>query len=63
MLLDPTARADLLAMMRRQTLSTVYRRKAALLLLDDDWTAERVTEVLFIDAEKESAIWCHGGLR
>jgi len=55
--------ADLLAMMRRQTLSTVYRRKNALLLLGDGWTAERVAVVLFIDAENESAIWCHGGLR
>lgn len=49
--LDPAARAHLLAMMRRQTPSTVHRRMNALLLLDDGWTAERVAEVLFIDAE------------
>ena len=38
-------------MMRRQTPSPVHRRMNALLLLDDGWTAERVAEVLFIDAE------------
>src|SRR5215212_9463784 len=48
--LDPSDRAHLLAMMRRQTPSTVHRRMNALLLLDDGWTAERVAEVLFIDA-------------
>src|SRR5215212_8901259 len=49
--LDPSDRAHLLAMMRRQTPSTVHRRMNALLLIDDGWTAERVAEVLFIDAE------------
>lgn len=38
-------------MMRRQTNSAVHRRMNALLLLDDGWTAERVAEALFIDAE------------
>jgi transposase len=38
-------------MMRRQLNSTVHRRMNALLLLDDGWTAERVAEALFIDAE------------
>jgi hypothetical protein len=51
LLLDPADRARLLAMMRRQTPSTVHRRMNALLLLDDGWTAERVAEALFIDAE------------
>jgi len=52
-ILDPTDRAHLLLMMRRQTPSTVHRRMNALLLLllDDGWAAERVAEVLFIDAE------------
>src|SRR5215208_4533017 len=49
--LAPSDRAYLLAMMRRQTPSTVHRRMNALLLLDDGWTAERVAAVLFIDAE------------
>src|SRR3954470_2636162 len=49
--LDPADRAHLLAMMRRQTPSTVHRRMNALLLLDDGWAAERVADVLFIDAE------------
>jgi transposase len=38
-------------MMRRHTPSPVHRRMNALLLLDDGWAAERVAEVLFIDAE------------
>ena len=38
-------------MMRRHTNSAVHRRMNALLLLDDGWTAERVAEALFIDAE------------
>jgi transposase len=38
-------------MMRRQTPSPVHRRMNALLLLDDGWTAERIADVLFIDAE------------
>ena len=38
-------------MLRRHTNSAVHRRMNALLLLDDGWTAERVAEALFIDAE------------
>ena len=38
-------------MMRQQTPSPVHRRMNALLLVDDGWTAERVAEVLFIDAD------------
>jgi Homeodomain-like domain len=38
-------------MMRRHTPSPVHRRMNALLLLDDGWAAERVADVLFIDAE------------
>ncbi len=45
-------RAYFLAMMRRQTNSAVHRRmNALLLLLDDGWTAERIAEALFIEAE------------
>lgn len=44
-------RACFLAAMRRQGNSAVHRRMNALLLLDDGWTAERVAEALFIDAE------------
>jgi transposase len=51
LLLTPEDRAHLLRMMRRQTPSPVHWRMNALLLLDDGWTAERVAEVLFIDAE------------
>jgi hypothetical protein len=47
----PTDWAHLLRMMRRHTPSRVHRRTNALLLLDDAWTAERVAEALFIDAE------------
>jgi transposase len=50
-ILSPEDRAHLLQMMRRQTPSPVHRRMNALLLLDDGWAAERVAEVLFIDAE------------
>jgi transposase len=50
-ILSPEDRAHLLRMMRRHTPSPVHRRMNALLLLDDGWTAERVAEVLFIDAE------------
>jgi transposase len=50
-ILTPEDRAHLLRMMRRQTPSPVHRRMNAVLLLDDGWTAERVAEVLFIDAE------------
>jgi transposase len=44
-------RAQLLRMMRRQMNSHVHRRMNVLLLLDDGWTAERIAEALFIDAE------------
>src|SRR5580658_9769232 len=44
-------RAQLLQMMRRQMNSHVHRRMNVLLLLDDGWTAERIAEALFIDAE------------
>ena len=51
-LLTPPDRAHFLAMMRRQTNSAaVHRRMSALLPLDDGWTAERVAEALFIEAE------------
>jgi transposase len=50
-ILSPEDRAHLLVMMRRQTPNPVHRRMNALLLLDDGWRAERVAEVLFIDAE------------
>ena len=43
--------AHLLRMMRRQTNSHVHRRMNVLLLLDDDWTLERIAEALYIDAE------------
>ena len=44
-------RAQLLGLMRRQMNSHVHRRMNVLLLLDDGWTAERIAEALFIDAE------------
>lgn len=50
-LLTPADRVHFLAMMRRQTTSAVHRRMNALLLLDDGWTAERVAEALFVEAE------------
>jgi hypothetical protein len=49
--LSSSDRAHFLEMLRRHTNSAVLRRMNALLLLDDGWTAERVAEVLFIDAE------------
>lgn len=49
--LTPEDRAYFLAALRRQGNSAVHRRMNALLLLDDGWTAERVAEALFIDAE------------
>ena len=51
LLLRPADRSHFLALMRRQTNSAVHRRANALLLLDDGWTAERVGEALFIDAD------------
>jgi transposase len=50
-ILPPEDRTRLLELMRRQTPSPVHRRMNALLLLDDGWTAERVAEALFVDAE------------
>ncbi|CAH2605855.1 protein of unknown function (plasmid) [Rhodovastum atsumiense] len=50
-ILPPEDRTHFLAMMRRQTNSAVHRRMNALLLLDDGWTAERVAEALFIEAD------------
>ena len=49
--LKPEERGHLLRMMRRQTNSHVHRRMNVLLLLDDGWTAERIAEALYIDAE------------
>jgi len=49
--LTPEDRAFFLLAMRRHGNSAVHRRMNALLLLDDGWTAERVAEALFIDAE------------
>lgn len=50
-LLTSEDRACFLAALRRQGNSAAHRRMNALLLLDDGWTAERVAEALFIDAE------------
>ena len=50
-ILSPEDRAHFLRLMRHHTPSPVHRRMNALLLLDDGWAAERVAEVLFIDAE------------
>ena len=44
-------RAHFLWKIRHLTPSLVHRRMNALLLLDDGWAAERVADVLFIDAE------------
>jgi transposase len=49
--LTPEDRAYFLVALRRHGNSAVHRRMNALLLLDDGWTAERVAEALFIDAE------------
>jgi 2-keto-3-deoxy-galactonokinase len=49
--LTPEERACFLAALRRQGNSAVHRRMNALRLLDDGWTAERVAEALFVDAE------------
>jgi transposase len=49
--LNAEERAHLLGMMRRRTSSHVHRRMNVLLLLDDGWTAERIAEALYIDAE------------
>jgi transposase len=50
-ILSSADRSHLLIRMRQQTPSTVHRRMNVLLLLDDGWTAERIAEALFIDAE------------
>lgn len=44
-------RAYLLRKMRQQTNSHLHRRMNVLLLLDDGWAAERISEALYIDAE------------
>jgi transposase len=44
-------RVYFLTLMRRQMNSAVHRRLNVLLLLDDGWPAERISEALFIDAE------------
>jgi transposase len=49
--LSPEDRSFFLSAMRRQGNSAVHRRMNALLLLDDGWTAERVAEALFVEAE------------
>jgi hypothetical protein len=50
-ILTPADRAHLLRMMRQQRPSPVHRRMDTMLFLDDGWSAERVAEVLFIDAD------------
>lgn len=50
-ILFPADRAHLLRRMRQHTNSAVHRRMNVLLLLDDGWTAERIAEALYIDAE------------
>ena len=50
-LLSSLDRSHFLALMRRQLNSAAHRRINVLLLLDDGWTAERVAEALFIEAE------------
>ena len=50
-ILTPEDRAHFLRKMRHLTPSPVHRRMNALLPLDDAWAAERVADVLFIDAE------------
>jgi transposase len=49
--LSAADRAQFLVLMRRQLNSAVHRRLNVLLLLDDGWSAERIAEALFIDAE------------
>lgn len=51
MVLSAADRAHFPTVMRRRTNSAVHRRMNTLLPLDDGWTAERVAEALFIDAE------------
>jgi transposase len=51
LILTAEDRTHLLLMMRQHTPSPVHRRMNALLLLDDGWTAERVADALFIDAD------------
>jgi transposase len=50
--LNSTDRAYLLRLMLRQTNSHVHHRMDVL-LLDDGWTADRIAEALYIDAETE----------
>jgi len=49
-------RAYFLTLMHRQLNSAVHRRMNVLLLLDDGWSAERIAEALFIEAE---TVWDH----
>ena len=51
LVLSAEDRGHLLRLMRRQMNSAVHRRLNVLLLLDDGWTAERIAEALYIDAE------------
>jgi hypothetical protein len=60
-LTPPEDRAHFLRKMRHLTPSPVHRWMNALLLLDDGWAAERVADVLFIDAERCANI--DGGIR
>lgn len=50
-ILSAADRSQLLRRMRQQTAGKVHRRMNVLLLLDGGWTAERIAEALFIDAE------------
>jgi hypothetical protein len=52
-ILSSEDRAHFLRLMRHHTPSPVHRRMNALLSLDDGWAAERIAEVLFIDAVRE----------
>jgi len=51
LVLSAEDRGRFLALMRRQLNSAVHRRMNVLLLLDDGWSAERIAEALFIEAE------------
>ena len=51
LVLSAVDRGRFLSLMRRQLNSAVHRRLNVLLLLDDGWSAERIAEALFIEAE------------
>lgn len=51
MVLSSEDRVYFLTLMRRQMNSAVHRRLNVLLLLDDGWSADRIAEALFIEAE------------